>query len=94
MKDLTSTKIDFLKSLGSDKVKHGDQTLLEHLIGTRDKLKGMGKPEGPTEEVKWKIEKKVVDQLDTMHSNCDHTVEELVLMAIKKFISQHKDWLG
>ena len=45
MKDLTSTKIDFLKSLGSDKVKHGDQTLLEHLIGTRDKLKGMGKPE-------------------------------------------------
>ena len=45
MKDLTSTKIDFLKSLGSDKVKHGDQTLLEHLIGTRDKLKGVGKPE-------------------------------------------------
>ena len=45
MKDLISTKIDFLKSLGSDKVKHGDQTLLEHLIGTRDKLKGVGKPE-------------------------------------------------
>ena len=43
--DLTSTKIDFLKSIGSDKVKHGYQTLLEHLIGTRDKLKGMGKPE-------------------------------------------------
>ena len=45
VKDLTSIKIDFLKSLGSDKVNHRDQTLLEHLIGTRDKLKDMGKPE-------------------------------------------------
>ena len=43
--DLISTKIDFLKTLGTDKVKHGNQTLLEHLIGTKDKLKDMGKPE-------------------------------------------------
>jgi hypothetical protein len=43
--DLISTKIDFLKSIGSDKVNHRDQILLEHLIGTRDKLKDMGKPE-------------------------------------------------
>ena len=43
--DLTSIKIDFLKSIGSDKVNHRDQILLEHLIGTRDKLKDMGKPE-------------------------------------------------
>ena len=46
MKDLISTKIDFLKSLGSDKVNHaGDQTLLDHLVGTMDKLRDMGKPE-------------------------------------------------
>jgi len=46
VKDLISTKIDFLKSIGSDKVNHaGDQTLLEHLIGTRDRLKVMDKPE-------------------------------------------------
>jgi hypothetical protein len=44
--DLTSTKIDFLKSIGSDKVNHaGDQTLLDHLVGTMDKLRDMGKPE-------------------------------------------------
>ena len=46
MNDLTSTKIDFLKSIGSDKVNHaGDQTLLDHLVGTMDKLRDMGKPE-------------------------------------------------
>ena len=44
--DLTSTKIDFLKSIGSDKVNHaGDQTLLDHLVGTMNKLRDMGKPE-------------------------------------------------
>ena len=43
--DLTSIKIDFLKSIGSDKVNHRDQTLLDHLVGTMDKLRDMGKPE-------------------------------------------------
>tara|TARA_B100000073_G_C23546227_1_gene498227 strand:- start:39 stop:404 length:366 start_codon:yes stop_codon:yes gene_type:complete len=38
-------KIDFLKSIGADKAPHGDRTLLDHLIGTRDKLKEMGAPE-------------------------------------------------
>jgi hypothetical protein len=31
-------KTDFLKSIGSDKVKHGEQTLLDHLIDTHDIL--------------------------------------------------------
>jgi hypothetical protein len=43
--DSISTKIDFLKQLGSDKVKHGNQSLLEHLIGVRDILKKGGAPE-------------------------------------------------
>jgi len=43
--DSTSIKIDFLKSIGSDKVKHSGGTLLEHLIGTSDILKKSGEPE-------------------------------------------------
>jgi len=43
--DLTSTKIDFLKKIGSDKVGHSGQTLLEHLIGTSTRLKEQGCPE-------------------------------------------------
>tara|TARA_R110002050_G_scaffold264902_1_gene405862 strand:+ start:346 stop:765 length:420 start_codon:yes stop_codon:yes gene_type:complete len=35
-------KIDFLKSIGSDKVNHAGQNLLEHLIGTSEKLKELG----------------------------------------------------
>ena len=45
MNDSISIKIDFLKQLGSDKVKHGNQLLLEHLIGVRDILKKGGAPE-------------------------------------------------
>ena len=45
MSDSISTKIDFLKQLGSDKFKHRNQSLLEHLIGVRDILKKWGTPE-------------------------------------------------
>ena len=46
MTDLTFTKkIDFLKSIGSDKIEHSGETLLEHLIGTSEKLKEMGAPQ-------------------------------------------------
>ena len=45
LNDSISIKIDFLKQLGSDKVKHKNQSLLEHLIGVRDILKKWGAPE-------------------------------------------------
>ena len=45
MSDSISTKIDFLKQLGSDKFKHRNQSLLEHLIGVRDILKKWEAPE-------------------------------------------------
>ena len=45
VQDSTSIKIDFLKSIGSDRVKHSGRTLLEHLIGTSEKLKELGVPE-------------------------------------------------
>ena len=45
MSDSISTKIDFLKQLGSDKIKHRNQSLLEHLIGVRDILEKWEAPE-------------------------------------------------
>ena len=38
-------KIDFLKSLGCDSVKHRNQILLSHLIGVHDLLKDWNTPE-------------------------------------------------
>jgi len=44
--DLTFTKkIDFLKSIGSDEADHSGRTLLDHLIGTSEKLREMGAPQ-------------------------------------------------
>jgi hypothetical protein len=39
---ISTNKIDFLKSLGADKVKHGEETLLKHLIRTHDILHKLG----------------------------------------------------
>ena len=38
-------KIDFLKSIGSNNILHSGQNLLDHLIGTSNKLKDLGEPE-------------------------------------------------
>jgi hypothetical protein len=44
--DLTHTKkVDYLIGLGCDKVKHGNTTLLNHLMGVRDILKEKDAPE-------------------------------------------------
>ena len=42
MNDLTSTKINFLKEAGTESMPHRNQSLFEHLVGVRDKLKTMG----------------------------------------------------
>lgn len=42
---MQSKYIDFLKDVGCDNVGHEDRTLLEHLIGTSEKLKNMGAPQ-------------------------------------------------
>lgn len=43
--DLTSIKIEYLKALGCDEIKHSKTTLLEHLMGVRDILQEQGAPE-------------------------------------------------
>ena len=45
LNDLTSTKIDFLRRLGTDKTKHSGRTLFEHLVGVSEILKEMGAPQ-------------------------------------------------
>ena len=45
MSDLTSTKIDFLKRLGTEETKHSGGTLLDHLIGVSNILEEMGAPQ-------------------------------------------------
>ena len=45
MSDLTSTKIDFLKKLGTEETKHSGGTLLDHLIGVSNILEEMGAPQ-------------------------------------------------
>ena len=45
MSDLTSTKIDFLKKLGTQNISHSGGTLLEHLIGVSEILKDMDAPQ-------------------------------------------------
>ena len=45
LSDLTSTKIDFLKKLGTQNISHSGGTLLEHLIGVSEILKDMDAPQ-------------------------------------------------
>ena len=45
MNDLTSTKIDFLKKLGTENTEHSGGTLLDHLIGVSNILEEMGAPQ-------------------------------------------------
>ena len=45
MTDSTSTKIEYLRSLGSMDVSHSGETLYEHLLGVQKNLKDMGAPE-------------------------------------------------
>ena len=40
-----SKEIEYLKSIGCDKLPHSNRTLLEHLIGTTQLLKNLGRSE-------------------------------------------------
>ena len=43
--DLTSTKIEFLKNIGTEKIPHSGDTLLSHLVGVYEILKNQGAEE-------------------------------------------------
>lgn len=50
--------------------------------------------QGELKEVKVNIEKEVADSLEVMSKNSKLSVDEIVVIAIKRFRSAHMDYLG
>ena len=50
--------------------------------------------EGDLIDFKVKIEKQVVDAIYKMARNTSYTTDELVVIALKKFIASHSDYMG
>jgi fructose-1,6-bisphosphatase/sedoheptulose 1,7-bisphosphatase-like protein len=48
---------------------------------------------GPTEELKVNLEAAVAEKLKLMEKHSGKTVDQLVNVALKRFISHHKDFL-
>lgn len=49
--------------------------------------------EGELKELSVKIEKKVVEDYSRMAENSEYTLEELVVIALKRFRASHCDYL-
>lgn len=54
--------------------------------------KGENKPKGQLVKAEFELEKTIVDQLKAMESHTKISQSELVTTALKRFISQHKDY--
>jgi hypothetical protein len=50
--------------------------------------------QGDLAELKVKIEKNVVDSLAVMSANSHLSIEEIVVIALKRFRSSHADYMG
>lgn len=57
-------------------------------------MKGQKHNEGELKTVTVKIEKKVADDLEIMSKNSKMSVDELVVIALKRFKSSHADYMG
>lgn len=57
-------------------------------------MKSQKHNQGELKEVKVKIEKEVAESLEIMAKNSKYTVDEIVVIAIKRFRSAHMDYLG
>jgi hypothetical protein len=57
-------------------------------------MKSQKHNQGELKEVKVKIEKDVADSLEIMSKNSKLSVDEIVVIAIKRFRSAHMDYLG
>ena len=56
-------------------------------------MQGQGKPDGPSVKVDWQLDEKIVDTLNRMEAQAEMSVEEMVTIALRRYISQHKDYL-
>jgi hypothetical protein len=57
-------------------------------------MKTQKQNEGELLELKVKIESQVVSDFETMAKNTDISIEELVVVALKRYRSSHADYLG
>lgn len=57
-------------------------------------MKSQKHNQGELKEIKIKIEKDVADSLEVMSKNSKLSIDEIVVIAIKRFRSSHTDYLG
>ncbi len=57
-------------------------------------MKSQKHNQGDIAELVVNIEKSVVDSLDLMSKNSDLSKDDLVVIALKRFISSHADYMG
>jgi hypothetical protein len=57
-------------------------------------MKGQEHNKGELKELKVSIEKWVVEEIQLMSKNTKFSVEELVVIALKRFIDSHADYRG
>lgn len=51
------------------------------------------KPEPPFVKPDWKVEEKIVAAFKKMEKLSKQTSDEMVHVALKQYISRHKDWM-
>ena len=56
-------------------------------------MKSQKHNQGELKEVKVKIEKNVADSLEVMSKNSKISIDEIVVIALKRFQSSHTDYL-
>ena len=57
-------------------------------------MKGQKHNEGELKEVTIKIEKKVAEDLEIMSQNSKMSMDEIVVIALKRFKTSHGDYMG
>lgn len=57
-------------------------------------MKGQEHNKGPLKELKVNIEEKVIDDFIRMAANTEFSIDELVVIALKRFASSHSDYKG
>ncbi len=57
-------------------------------------MKGQDQNQGELAELKVKIEKSVIESFEKMAINSKLSLEELVVIALKRFRSSHSDYMG
>jgi metal-responsive CopG/Arc/MetJ family transcriptional regulator len=55
-------------------------------------MKGQSHNQGELKELKVQIEKQIVDRLESMAKHTNISLSEMVVIALKRYISHHADY--